>query len=193
MTPCAFDNTMLTLLLNKNSKAPNDPQTNKPVELAHERARDLVRRLNKAKQRIVIPTPVTAEILTAVGPTSPDYIRIINRARIFEVQPFDELAAVELAFLNRDVFKKQDKASKIEARQKVKVDRQILAICKVAGCDTIYTDDRNLQNRAKLCGMDAIGIADIPIPDSARQVEMDLEQHEELPKGDENGEEKSAR
>lgn len=187
MTPCAFDNTMLSLLLNPKSKAPKDPATGEPVELAHERTRDLVRRLNKSRQKIIIPAPVTAEILTAVGPNNADYIRIINRARIFEVRSFDEIAAMELAFMNRDVFAKQDKNGKLETRQKVKFDRQILAVCRVAQCDTIYTDDINLQNRAKMCGMSAIGVGELPIPDSARQIEMNLDQHEELPEAEDDG------
>ena len=134
MSPCAFDSTMLSLLLNPKSKAVTDSETGKPIELARERVQDLVRRLNRSRQKIIIPAPVTAEILSAVGPANADYIRIINRARIFEVRSFDEVAAIELAFLNRDIFGKQDKTNKLETRQKVKVDRQILAVCKVADC-----------------------------------------------------------
>lgn len=192
MTPCAFDSTMLSLLLNPKSKAPLDPTTGKPIEFARERVQDLVRRLNKSRQKVIIPAPVTAEILSAVGPANADYLRIINRARIFEVKAFDEVAAIELAFLNRDVFGKQDKTNKLENRQKVKVDRQILAVSKVAGCETIYTDDANLRNRAEMCGIKALGIGDIPIPASAKQIEMDLEQHEEIPKAGNDDDEKSA-
>jgi predicted nucleic acid-binding protein len=191
MTPCAFDSTMLSLLLNPKSKAPTDPATGKPVEFARERVQGLVRRLNKSRQKIIIPTPVTAEILSVVGPANPDYLRIINRAQIFEVKPFDEVAAIELAFLNRDVFGKQDRVNKVENRQKVKVDRQILAVCKVADCGTIYTDDANLRNRAEMCGMKAVGIADIPIPDSAKQIEMDLEPHDDIPAAGADGDEQN--
>ena len=181
MNPCAFDSTMLSLLLNPKSKAVLDPETGKPIEFARERVQGLVRRLNKSRQKIIIPTPVTAEILSAVGPGNADYLRIINRARIFEVRPFDEIAAFELAFLNRDVFGQQDRVQKLENRQKIKVDRQILAVCKVADCETLYTDDANLRNRAEMCGIKALGIGDIPIPDSAKQIEMNLEQHDDLP------------
>lgn len=192
MSSCAFDSTMLSLLLNPKSKAVEDPATGKPVELARERVQDLVRRLNKSRQKIIIPTPVTAEILSVVGPGNADYLRIINRARIFEVKPFDEVAAIELAFLNRDVFGKQDKVNKVETRQKVKVDRQILAVCKVADCDTFYTDDANLRNRAVMCGMKALGILDIPIPESARQLPLDLEPHDDIPEDEDDGDGKDA-
>lgn len=179
--PVAFDNTMLTILLNKKARIPADKDTGKPVDLAQERAKYLVQSLAKMKKKIIIPTPVTAEILTAVGPNNADYLRIINRARVFDVKAFDEIAAMELAFLNRDVFNGQDKKSGVESRQKVKVDRQILAICKVARCDTLYTDDLNLGRRAAMCDIKAIGVAELPIPDSAKQGELELEPHEDIP------------
>ena len=100
---------------------------------------------------------------------------------MFEVKPLDELAAIELAFLNRDVFATSDKKNKLQPYQKVKVDRQILAICKTAGCDTLYTDDNSLITRAGLCGLKTVRMCELPVPESARQGKLDLEAHEELP------------
>lgn len=194
--PVAFDSTMLSTLLNPDAGVPNDPETGKAVEWPKERLQGLVVQLAKEKQKIIIPAPVTAEILTIIGPTNTDYLSIINRSRVFEVAPLDDKAAVELAFLNRDVFAKRDKKSKAQPYQKVKVDRQILAICKVAQCDTLYTDDKSLIGCAKLCGIDTVRLCDLPIPESARQHQFDLEPHEELPEieddeiDDSGGEEK---
>jgi predicted nucleic acid-binding protein len=179
--PVAFDSTMLSTLLNPNASVPNDPATEKAVESPRERVEGLVVQLAKDRQKIIIPAPVTAEILTLIGPTNTDYLSIINRSRVFEVVPLDDKAAVELAFLNRDVFAGRDRKSKAQPYQKVKVDRQILAICKVAGCDTLYTDDKSLIGCAKLCGIDTLRLCDLPIPESARQHQLDLEPHEELP------------
>lgn len=179
--PVAFDSTMLSTLLNPNIGVPRDPATNKPVEWPKERVQGLIVKLQKERGKIVIPAPVTAEILTLIGPTNTDYLSIVNRARVFEVVPLDEKAAVELAFLNRDVFSTGDKKNKAQAYQKVKVDRQILAICKVAGCDTLYTDDKGLIASAKLCGITTVRLCDLPIPESARQHQLDLDPHEELP------------
>ena len=61
------------------------------------------------------------------------------------------------------------------------MDRQILAIAKVANCERLLTDDGGLANRARLCDIEPIGLADLAIPDSARQGELQLEEHEELP------------
>ncbi|MDB5692131.1 MAG: hypothetical protein JWO81_1194 [Alphaproteobacteria bacterium] len=194
--PVAFDSTTLSILLNPDAKIPNDPATGKPPDLAKERVQALVQKLQKEKEKIVIATPVTAEILTVVGPTYADYLAIINKSRVFEVAPFDEIAAIELAFLNRDVFAVGDAKNRLEPYQKIKVDRQIVAICKVTGCNTLYTDDKGLITRAKLCGIETIRVCDLPIPDSARQGKLDLEAHEELPEMEdeevESGEDASA-
>ena len=179
--PVAFDSTMLSTLLNPDSGVPDDPATGKPVEWPKERVEGLINDLSKARKKIVIPAPVAAEILTVIGPTNTDYLSIINRSKVFEVVPLDAKAAVELAFLNRDAFGTRDKKSKAQPFQKVKVDRQILAICKVAGCDTLYTDDKSLIGCAKLCGIATVRLCDLPIPESARQHKLDLEPHEELP------------
>lgn len=179
--PVGFDSTTLSVLLNPDAAIPDDPATGKPPDLVRERLQGLIERLQKERQVVVVPTPVVAEILSVIGPTSADYLQVINRSRVFSVKPFDEVAAIELAFLNRDVFARLDKKSKVAPYQKVKIDRQILAICKAAGCDTIYTDDKGLITRAEMCGMKAIRLCDLPIPDSARQGNLNLERHEAMP------------
>jgi predicted nucleic acid-binding protein len=177
---------MLSTLLNPDANVPGDPATNKPVEWPKERVEGLINDLAKDKKKIIIPAPVAAEILTVIGPANTDYLSIINRSKVFEVVPLDAKAAVELAFLNRDVFGKRDKKSNALPYQKVKVDRQILAICRVAKCDTLYTDDKSLIGCAKLCGIATVRLCDLPIPETARQHKLDLEPHEELPETDDD-------
>jgi predicted nucleic acid-binding protein len=179
--PVAFDSTTLSTLINPDARVPNDPATGKPVECARERVQGLVQQLSKAREKIIIPAPAAAEILTLIGPTNTDYLTIINRSRVFEVKPLDDLAAIELAFLNRDRFGARDRKNKLQPYQKVKVDRQILAICRAAGCDTLYTDDKGMITLAGLCGIKAVRLCELEIPASARQHKLDLEPHEPLP------------
>lgn len=119
-----------------------------------------------------------------VGPTNTEYLTIINKSRVFEVKPLDEIAAIELAFLNCGAFASGDKKNKTQPYQKV--DRQILAICKVAGCDTLYTDDKSLIASAKLCGINTIRVCELPVPDAARQGKLALDAHEELPENEDD-------
>lgn len=185
MRAVAFDNTMLSILLNPNFRPPLDPSTGKLVELARERADAVVEQLSKRRVKIILPAPACAELLTVIGPEAQQYLSVVSQSRVFEVAAFDNRCASELAFLNRDTFKLQDIKNRAEPYQKVKVDRQIIAICRVNNVAEIYTDDGALGNRARLCGIVPKGIADIPIPESARQLKMELDPHDPLPEPEE--------
>lgn len=189
MSAAAFDNTMLSILLNPDGTIPKDDETGKPVELAKERAESVVHALEKARRKIVLPTPACAELLTAIGPDAQQYINIIGRSRLFEVASFDARCAAELALLNRDTFRIGDTRDRAEPYQKVKVDRQIIAICRVSNVTELYTDDRSLANRARLCGITPIRIAEVPIPESELQTKLALEPHEEIPEADREADE----
>lgn len=186
MNAAAFDNTMLSILLNPGGKVPRIPGTDIPVEMAKERAQGVVEAIQRDNRKIILPTPACAELLTAIGPDAQQYLNVVGRSRVFEVASFDARAAMELAFLNRGIFKKLDDDNKAEPYQKRKVDRQIIAICKVLGGSEIYTDDKGLANRAKLCGMTAISISECPIPEQSRQMGLDLQQHEVIPEAEDD-------
>jgi len=188
MRPVAIDATTLSILLNPKARGPVDPTTKLPVGQARERLLGFIAKAEKARRKLVIPTPATAELLTAIGPTSADYIRVINRKAVFEVRSFDEVAAVELAFLNRDVFGSLDQKNGLEPWQKMKVDRQIIAIAKVADCEQILTEDDGLGNRARLCDIEPLRVASMELPDSSKQGAFPFEEHEELPAEDETTE-----
>jgi predicted nucleic acid-binding protein len=185
MSAVAFDNTMLSILLNPDGRIPYVEGTATPVDLAKDRAEHVVATIQKQRRKIIIPAPACAELLTAIGPTAQQYINLVSRSRIFEIGNFDARGAAELALLNRDTFHHQDRNNGAEPYQKIKVDRQIIAICRVHGVTEIYTDDKGLAKGAALCGITPIKIADCPIPDSARQGRLKLEQHEELPEPEE--------
>ena len=107
MKPVGFDNTMLSILLNPNGRIPHD-ESNRPLVMPKRRAEYLIEGLARSRQKIIIPTPAVAELLTAIGPDAQQYFDIIARSRLFEVASFDSRCAIELAFLNRDVFASGD-------------------------------------------------------------------------------------
>lgn len=189
----AFDSAILTILLNPGARVPDDPATGSPVSGAQQRVQGLVRKLQKSGEKIVIPTPVVAEVLTVAGSEAMDYFDIIGRARAFQIVAFDTRSALELSILNRDAWAAQDKRDGLDTPyQKLKIDRQILAICKVAGATTLYTDDKSLRNLAERSDISVVALAQIPIPDEDRQLRMELEQHEELPEAEDDGSDESA-
>lgn len=178
--PVGFDNTFLSLLLNPNCRLPAD-RNGQIVPNALRRAQYLVDCLGKSRQKIILPTPAAAELLTAIGPTAQIYYDIVAKSRLFEVASFDQKCAVELAILNTTVFSASDKRDTLEPYQKIKVDRQILAILKTYGSETIYTDDNSLANRASLCGITAVSTAELLEPEQDRQLEIEFDANEMTP------------
>ncbi len=76
--------------------------------------------------------------------------------------------------MNREIFAIQDQKDGLEPYQKIKVDRLIIAVMKVAGVENVYTDDRGLAKRARLCGMIPVSTAELPIPTEDRQINMEF-------------------
>jgi predicted nucleic acid-binding protein len=159
-----FDNAVLTLLLWDQARPPIDPATGKPVERCKERMELLVTALHKSKQTILIPTPVVSEVLT-VSSGGLRYLTILQKSSVFKIEPFDTRAAIELAEMNKVILAAGDKKAGIDAPwQKLKVDRQIIAIAKVAGAKIIYTNDGSLSATAERVGLKAIGVHELPLP-----------------------------
>jgi hypothetical protein len=181
MKPVGFDNTMLSILLNPTGGIPIDATTGQPVLMAKRRADLLVETLGKSRQKIIIPTPAAAELLTAIGPNAQQFFDIIARSRLFEIVSFDLRCAIELACLNREIFAVTDPKSSAEAYQKVKIDRQIIAIFRVAGVENIYTDDVGMARRARLCNLVPISTAELELPTIDRQTKIEFPAPDNIP------------
>lgn len=168
-----FDNNVLCLLLHPDADVPNEPGTNAPVEQAQDRISYLVEQLREAETRILIPAPVLSEFLTFA---EPDYLVEINQSIWFEVAPFDQRAAIEAAVVLRRAIKAgQGKKLGLTGKwQKIKVDRQIVAIAKVHGVTAIYTTDPDVITLARDSGLRGIHVADLPLPPK-EQVQLTLE------------------
>ena len=88
------------------------------------------------------------------------------------VEPFDERAAIELADLEitaRDRGDKRGSAAGAEW-QKVKFDRQIVAIARVHGASVIYSDDSHIAAHGKDCGVQVLALADLDLPPAQQMI-----------------------
>ena len=172
-----FDATILSLLLRPGSQAPIDPATGDRVEHADLRVAALVQRLEKAHTVILIPTPVLSEVMLKADRAGPAMLGVIQKSSAFRIVPFDARAAVELAQMTNALASNADKRAAIQAPwAKIKFDRQIVAIAKVHRATTIYTDDDKLIAFAALNDITCTRVADLPIPDSARQGQLPFEE-----------------
>ena len=100
----------------------------------------------------------------------------ITQSMWFEVAPFDQRAAVESALALKRALKsvKGKKLGSTSSWQKIKVDRQIVAIAKVYGVTTVYSTDPDVLNLSRESGIEAIHAADLPPPPVA-EVQLTLE------------------
>ena len=125
----------------------------------------LLAELEKAKARVVIPSPALSEFLVIAEESGPDYLSAIDRQAIFSVEPFDTRAAIEAAASTRVAIARGNKKSGTTGVwQAVKTDRQIVAIAKVLGVSRIYSDDSDMQNIASESGIEAIAVWQLPPP-----------------------------
>jgi predicted nucleic acid-binding protein len=160
-----LDASVLTLVLHPGAKVPPDPITNEPILQARERVDFLLATLQKAKRRVVIPTPALSEVLIRSGKEGLAYVHFLQKSEFFDIRPFDVISAIELSEINRRAIAEGNKTAKGEAPyQKIKVDRQIVAICKIAGVKTIYACDKALMNCAKQAGLSVVGLHELPLP-----------------------------
>ncbi len=95
---------------------------------------------------------------------------------IFRIEPFDDKAAVELADIELEIRARGEKRGSLPEAdwQKVKFDRQIVAIAKSNGARCIYSDDPHIVKHGNDCGMEVIQLSDLPNP-PAVQTTLGLE------------------
>jgi predicted nucleic acid-binding protein len=169
-----IDATILLLFFRPDAGVPAGPR-GRTIDFPRERIEFPIQQLEKARTKIVIPTPVLSELLVRAGPAaSQEIVEEVNRLAVFRIEPFDARAAIEVAAMTRATLAgtgKKRGASK-SPWAKIKFDRQIVATAKVVGATMIYSDDRDVIAIAKAEGIPVMGLADLPVPDRARQGEL---------------------
>jgi len=165
----AFDNTFLSLVLNPCAKPSPNPATGEPVDHCKERVEALVDGLSKRGGTVIIPTPCLSELLCAV-PDLEKAVMTINQSSAFDLAPFDERCAIDLAETVRSAISKGDKRGGVNAPwNEIKFDRQIATIAKVNGAEIFYTDDQNQSAFAAEIGLKVLHTWDLDLPQEYAQ------------------------
>ena len=159
----AIDTSVLLYILNENTSAPIDPATNAPVTQCRARVDGLIERLSKANEKVIVPTPVLAEVLVRAEAAGPAYLQIVERNKSLRLADFNALAAVEAAAMMSAVWA-QRKPAGGDARSKIKFDIMIAAIARVAGASTVYSDDPDIVRLGSTFGFQVTGVAALPPP-----------------------------
>lgn len=128
-------------------------------DLRRARLAHLLQEISIANGRLVIPMPCFAEFLVRTDEASAAWMEGLERKKSVVLAPLDRRAAFECALFDRAALGAGDKRSgRKEPWQKIKVDRQIVAIAKVAGVSEIITDDAGLRSTALTAGLRVRGI-----------------------------------
>lgn len=167
-----LDASVLIFLFEKDANAPLDPATGAPVACCYDRVNHLVATLERNRTTIIVPTPALGEILVKAGDAGPAWLQILEKTQRIRVASFDKMAAVEFAALQADRMARGAKVS--GGRPKAKFDDQIIAIARVSGAQTIYSDDRGLATAAGPW-LPVIGLADLPLPPVDPQLTLKLD------------------
>jgi hypothetical protein len=168
-----IDATFLLLMLRPGTPVPVGAN-GRPVDRPKERIEHLVEHLGKARTRILIPTPALSEALVRAGAAASQLIvDHLQRYSVFQIEPFDTRAAIEVAAMTRGALARGRKRENPAATwAKVKYDRQIVAIAKVAGATTIYSDDGDIRTIANEAKIAVVGIAELPLPPEDAQLDL---------------------
>jgi len=160
-----LDATAFALLASPAAKPPTDPATGQPVARVTDRFSLLEAEIQRSKDTIIIPTPALAEVLVGLEDQAPAILQRISRSTWFKIVDFDTRAAVEVAAMTRDALRANDKkAGSTSSWQKVKIDRQIIAIARVMGAKSIYSDDDGVAKFAKQIDLPVVRSWEMPLP-----------------------------
>jgi hypothetical protein len=172
-----IDATILMLLYQPDAGVPVGPGK-VPVDRPADRIAFLVQRLQKTKTRIIIPTPVLSEVLVrAEAGAAQQFVERIGNSAIFRIEPFDARAAIEVALMTRNAIDGGRHPRRRDPQAtwaKLKYDRQVVAIAKVAKATAIYSDDGDIRAIAKREGIPVIGLLDLPLPSEDPQLDLDF-------------------
>jgi PIN domain len=163
----SIDAGFLGLFLYPSAKPPNDPATGLPTVQAKERVEQLIDDLVAKRERVIISAPALAEFLVLAADDGPQYLTEIELQSNFYIQPFDELVAVELAAIELLARKRGQKRYPLPESvpwQKVKFDRQIVAVAKFHKAHTLYSDDGDIRAIAEDVGIKGVACWELEVP-----------------------------
>lgn len=139
-----------------------------------DRLKGLLEDVDKSKGQVIIPTPVIAEYLVNCESAGRALLDSLLQNRFVTIAPFDHLAAEECAVMQRTASatgNKRHPLPKDAGWQKVKVDRQIVAIAKVRAT-RIVADDGDIHALAAAEKVPAQTVESLPLPVWAQQMHL---------------------
>lgn len=135
----------------------------------------LLDQLDRQKGKLIIPTPALAEYLVHADQAGLATVNALQRRASVKVASFDLAAAFEASQMDAAALGRGNKRDGGDAAwQKVKIDRQIVAVAKVHSARLIVSDDDGVRKVAARLGIDVMSVDGLPFPDSERQTPLPI-------------------
>lgn len=119
--------------------------------------------------------PAIAEFLVGADLAGVEFLNSLDKKTFLLMADFNRAAAFELAQIDRAALNTGDKKDETLAPwQKIKIDRQIVAIGKSLGATLVISGDGSVRNNALRIGMQGMTIQELELPEAAKQQKLAL-------------------
>ena len=122
----------------------------------------LIKTLELAGDRVMVPTPAYAEFLVKAESAKTEYYKRIESSKFFRIEPFSQRAAVQCADLLERAFSVKERRN--VTKTKFKFDWMIVAAAKAHAASCIYFIDGDIGRYAKSAGVPAMHVDGLPLP-----------------------------
>ncbi|HPG68835.1 MAG TPA: hypothetical protein PLO37_18460 [Candidatus Hydrogenedentes bacterium] len=155
----------MLFLLREDLPPIHHPDTGEEIQDARRKIQHLVVQLQKSRTKILIPTPVLAEILAMFGGKADEIVRELSQNYHLEFAPFDTMSAIEAGMAFYSARQQGDKKGGSQRSwQRVKFDRQIVSIAKAHRATAVYSNDKEVLKWTEELGMKGIAAWDLDSP-----------------------------
>jgi predicted nucleic acid-binding protein len=142
-----------------------DPTAMPHVQRGTERVEHFIRELSENRDQVMIPALVIAEVVAGRVERAQEIISELRRQRVFIIQPFDDVIAIETGHLIRSAFDRLPDSQKPSGwRHAMKYDAQIAATAIVRIAKAIVTGDGGFSVYLHGSEIELIEIAGLPLP-----------------------------
>jgi predicted nucleic acid-binding protein len=151
----------------------------RPKDDLRVRIEGLVKDIEDSKGQLIVPTLVIAEYLVNADSAREAILDKFIKSKFIRIAPFDMKAAVECADMDslaKNSGNKRSPFSRTERGpdwQKIKVDRQVVAIAKTYKA-TIVGGDTDVASICTWAGVKHLPVLTLPIPEYAKQRHIEL-------------------
>ena len=148
-----------------------------PKTSADDKARieHFLERAEKARSKVIFPMPAIAEFLVRADLAGVEFMNRLDKKTFLHMADFNRAAAFELSQIDRAALNTGDKKDETGAPwQKIKVDRQIVAIGKSLGATLVISADGSVRNNALRVGMIGMTVQELELPEAAKQQKLAL-------------------